>query len=125
MLVFFKITGNIQYKVNGQTRTKCLFNVDLTQKLYFFFDLCGKTTAIRLIPSCKQQIINDTCNLNQQKTSKASLQLSQSTIHDLNNMNVKCLNKKTIIKEECRVCLDASIECVLYACGHMCLCWNW
>jgi len=33
--------------------------------------------------------------------------------------------RKSVAKEECRICWENPIECVLYSCGHMCLCWNW
>ena len=39
--------------------------------------------------------------------------------------NSKKERKKSNLKEECRVCWENPIECVLYSCGHMCLCWNW
>ncbi len=50
--------GNLNFYINGNLITECLFNVDLTQKLWFFFDLCGKTNAIRIIPSCQNNMNN-------------------------------------------------------------------
>merc|ERR1719273_220664 len=26
--------------------------------------------------------------------------------------------------EECKICYEAQVECVLYVCGHMCLCYE-
>jgi hypothetical protein len=51
--------GNLNFYINGNLITECLFNVDLTQKLWFFFDLCGKTNAIRIIPSCQNNTANN------------------------------------------------------------------
>ena len=93
----FKI-GNIEYKVNGQVRTKCLFNVDTTQKLHFFFNICGKTTAIRIIPSCKPA----SCIL---KTKNFHVSSKTTTIHDLNKMAIgqNKIAAKNLIREECLV----------------------
>ena len=110
--------GDIEYKVNGIVRTKCLFNVDTSQKLHFFFNICGKTTAIRIVPSCKQTYLCKNKYLQVSKT---------TTIHDLNKLAASGRNKiatKNMIKEECLVCLEAQIECVIYSCGHMCMCYN-
>jgi hypothetical protein len=112
--------GNIEYKVNGQVRTKCLFNVDTTQKLHFFFNVCGKTTGIRIIPSCKSVSCIS-------KAKQIPATSKTTTIHDLNKMTIS-QNKiaaKNITREECLVCLGAKIECVIYSCGHMCMCYNW
>ena len=26
--------------------------------------------------------------------------------------------------EECKICYEAPVDCVLYVCGHMCLCYQ-
>ena len=93
----FKI-GNIEYKVNGQVRTKCLFNVDTTQKLHFFFNICGKTTAIRIIPSCKPASCIS-------KTKNFHVSSKTTTIHDLNKMAIgqNKIAAKNLIREECLV----------------------
>ncbi len=39
--------------------------------------------------------------------------------------NCKTEKRRSVVKEECRICWENPIECVLYSCGHMCLCWNW
>lgn len=57
-LCFFlnELTGNVNFSINGTLVAECLFNVDITQQLYFFFDLCGKINAIRLIPQCRSSL---------------------------------------------------------------------
>jgi hypothetical protein len=52
--------GNLAFYVNRNLITDCLFSVDVTQTLWFFFDLCGRTSAIRLLPSCDNGIPNNT-----------------------------------------------------------------
>jgi hypothetical protein len=184
--------GNLNFYINGNLITECLFNVDITQKLWFFFDLCGKTNAIRLIPSC-QSIVNASLNahsnvtmrsalnsvvnnnnnnnlseprrkrpssalINYYKTQIKASSMSQNGYDDDENDKTVVLNgtvqsslnadkngrseskskltpdnpqtvKKSVSKyegqEECKICWNAPIECVLYSCGHMCLCWNW
>lgn len=135
-------TGNVNMLVNGQMITECLFNVDLTQRLYFFFDLVGKTNAIRLISECQHQITSQDQQQQQQPQSIANSQLKRRSAlidfyksqlvsdkmgeqHDTQSNASEKRRDDDKSTEECRICWDAPIECVFYSCGHMCLCWNW
>lgn len=161
-------TGNLGFSINGITITDCLFNVDTTQKLWFFFDLCGKISGIRLIQCCSsnepEQSISslaghleaDSSNRHllvtstpkipstEQRSNKRRSRPNSALIEfyrnqfnyeDLrefqserkpdDNKNKAVERKKSIAKEECRICWENPIECVLYSCGHMCLCWTW
>lgn len=157
----FKIneqTGDLGFSVNGNLITNCLFNVDLTQKLFFFFDLCGKINGIRLIQSCNEIhenhesfsreykdvemntstpfIRNDGKQKSKRKLRPNSALIefyrNQLTFESVNEPQVTAENTKTnpvekrksFVKEECRICWENPIECVLYSCGHMCLCWK-
>lgn len=144
-------TGNVNFSINGTLVAQCLFNVDITQQLYFFFDLCGKINAIRLIPQCRSsttttnqtpQQLNQTAS-SQLAVSSSSSTKRQSALIDYfksqlnvsdgssssnqegNRTNRDSIDETNSPREECRICLDAPIECVFYVCGHMCLCWNW
>ena len=33
-------------------------------------------------------------------------------------------SKETKSTDECKICYEASVDCVLYVCGHMCLCYE-
>ena len=132
--------GNLNFYINNQLVTNCLFNVDLTQELYFFFDLCGKTNAIRIIPSC--QTFNSTSTklrpslssrrrrpnsalmdyYKNQFLAPENMSDSVSKSSEFQDSSMKSKNENL---EECRICLDAPIECVFYTCGHMCVCWKW
>lgn len=171
-------TGNVRFFINGSLVTDCLFSVDITQQLYFFFDICGKINAIRLIPQCRSSTPNPTSQIqtqqlqtqtaNQSPTSSSSSTANNTTTTSNTNKRQSALIdyfKSQLIadaanggqdiarlevevscgtngvsklgdspnraatangsREECRICWDAPIECVFYACGHMCLCWNW
>jgi len=112
--------GNVSYKVNGKSRTRCLFNVDLSQKLTFFFDVCGKTTAIKLLKSCSMLQNSDRNQPAAQHTRKSSIRNSNSFLSNLTSQSTN----RAIVSEECRICLDAPMDCVIYSCGHLCLCWT-
>lgn len=112
--------GNLKFYVNGNLITNCLFNVDTTQKLWFFFDLCGRINAIRLIKPCHKW--------NRERPNSALIEYYKSQLiaqDSSENKKNSRKDKRNSNLEECRICLDAPIECVFYSCGHMCLCWNW
>jgi len=132
--------GNLNFYLNNQLVTNCLYSVDLTQELYFFFDLCGKTNAIRIIPSCQTynsssiRLRSNTSSRRQRPNSALidyyknqflipeNMSDSISKSSECHNSSIKSKNENL---EECRICLDAPIECVFYTCGHMCVCWKW
>lgn len=161
--------GNILFSINGNLISKCLFSVDPTQKLWFFFDLCGKVNGIRLIQCCSNETYNSLDNIiyreyetlrsedinpskrinyntstpmrnieKPKRNSRPNSALIELYKNQLNSTGYELLSdareliltspkerKKSHLKEECRVCWENPIECVLYSCGHMCLCWNW
>ncbi|RNA13239.1 E3 ubiquitin- ligase NEURL1B [Brachionus plicatilis] len=126
-------SGNLEFYINGNEITKCLFNVDITQRLWFFFNLCGRINAVRIIKPCEKwtQVKNNTKN---QRPNSALIDYFESQlIPDFGNesdKNVLRIRKNSSHEkrksglDECKICLDAPIECVFYSCGHMCLCWN-
>jgi hypothetical protein len=123
--------GNLNFFINSNLVTECLFNVDLTQQLYFFFDLCGKINAIRLIPQCQSNgtvftSLNSSTGLKKRPES-ALIDYFKSQLIDEQEIGQFQKESKELkpTNEECRICWDAPIECVFYSCGHMCLCWNW
>ncbi len=152
-------TGNVHFYINSTLVNECLFSVDITQKLWFFFYLNGKINAIRLIPSCNSttqlevtELLRSQANLqataDQSSTSGLSpnrrntrpnsalidyykSQIVSSPVENSNQRTAAvapCSNNASKLnynQEECKVCWNAPIECVLYSCGHMCLCWNW
>ena len=139
-------TGNLHFYINSSLVTECLFSVDITQRLWFFFYLNGKINAIRLIPSCNSS--STPLSHQQQSGADTSISVSRrqhrpsSALIDYYKAQIMCVEdehqvelqpavKSTANKsvnynqDECKVCWSAPIECVLYSCGHMCLCWNW
>lgn len=73
--------GNVNFYINGRLKTKCLFSVDVTQKLWFFFDLCGRTSAIRLIPSCSNMSSISSGNLSSAAISTIQVRQSPDAEH--------------------------------------------
>lgn len=128
-----KRTGDLDFYINGALIKKCLFNVDTTQKLWFFFDLCGRTNAIRLIPSCSAPHIPDDKTVNRSpRPNSALIELYKNQIlatneldHQMDSMRSVRKNSNSSNKDECRICWESPIECVFNTCGHMCVCYNW
>jgi protein neuralized len=148
-------SGNVHFYINSALVAECLFSVDITQRLWFFFFLNGKINAIRLIPSCcssnssgEGQLPVDSVRFtheppspsrrsNRPNSALIDYYKSQMVVHvaaataastatDARMISTAVNGAKTNYnQEECKVCWNAPIECVLYSCGHMCLCWNW
>ena len=108
-------SGDLSLSVNGNLVEKCLFSVDLTQRLWFFFDLCGSSSGLRLMPSCKV--------IGPEREPSSSLDFHR---HSFDNETRNATQALVDANEsECRICWDCAVECVIYPCGHMCLCWKW
>ena len=132
-----KLNGDLDFYINGVLIKKCLFNVDITQKLWFFFDLCGRTNAIRLMPSCNLLLNKPNSGLSSPlRPNSALIQLyksqilaasefNQATASSLEPNAVGRKNSQSSNKDECRICWEAPIECVFNTCGHMCVCFSW
>lgn len=130
-------SGNVSFCINGNLVNRCLFSVDQTQKLWFFFDLCGKTNAIRLITPCESSRStlstlnsgrNEAEGHNGRGRPDSALMdyyKTQFLVSEPKKAAKESEKKQNVNTEECRICWDAPIECVFYSCGHMCLCWNW
>lgn len=144
-------SGNVRLLINGTLITECLFSVDVTQQLYFFFDLCGKINAIRLIPQCQVQTSSSLNNATATSNGNVCANKRNSALIDYFKSHLALDDQETIASSknatksdkqssketvsggsrggegtgECCICWDGPIECVLYTCGHMCMCWNW
>jgi hypothetical protein len=130
-----KQNGDLDLFINGVLVKKCLFNIDITQKIWFFFDLCGRTNAIRLIPSCsnntnnnklEKSTINSNTSTNRPNSALIELYKNQFNIYaNTDSMNQTRKESNSSNKDECRICWESPIECVFNTCGHMCVCFNW
>ena len=98
-----KLNGDLDFYINGILIKKCLFNVDITQKLWFFFDLCGRTNAIRLIPSCNLLKSNDELRAAPLRPNSALIQLYKSQIlaaSEFNNNNNESIRPNDAISRK-------------------------
>jgi len=50
--------------------------------------------------------------------------LSSGTASYVETLNSMTLAAESVASSECTVCYERSVDCVLYSCGHMCLCYD-
>ncbi len=93
-----ELNGNLSFSINGILINECLFSVDLTQRLWFFVDLCGKTNAVRIIQTCNSNVLD---NENNQIILNSSTDYSEQTLvernvaHENSNATQICTKKRS------------------------------
>ncbi|XP_074597454.1 E3 ubiquitin-protein ligase neur [Brevipalpus obovatus] len=146
--IAFKITetGQVQMSVNRQP-PKTLMHVDQSQSFYAFFDLYGSTIKIRSLGSIRDnQPLKQKQNLPSQSDAQDYYNLShyvstpRATDNTINTYGgLKPVNCTYSTIQHCRsdsedssssdaaactVCFEQPINCALYTCGHMCMCYD-
>lgn len=131
-----------------------LMHVDASQRFYAFFDLHGKTTKIQVLGTYHEPITVAANNQVQSSPFTSSQRLSHSNnvsnhysecanraVQEPKNGTLKRTPSPkpqsvqsgqssakspegTSSSGECTVCFEKNINCVLYQCGHMCMCYT-
>lgn len=119
----------------------------ITLGFWAFFDLHGKTTKIQVLGTFYEQThpqsVQLTNAINQQNLSNhnesGSIKQLKFEIKKRLNISPKPTDQQqlTVIDDtpkfnqeannpngDCTVCFEKSINCVLYQCGHMCMCYD-
>lgn len=96
-----KTDGSVEFMKNNSIPS-VFMHVDITQPLWAFWDIYGNTSRIRILGSCLNLTRQISSTSNQQED---VLNTSQNTV-------------------ECIVCYEKAVDCVIYTCGHMCLCYE-
>lgn len=107
-------SGEVQFGKNGQP-LKTIMHVDQTQMLWAFFDLYGNTLKIKAIGVTSQSPAQPRLQRSHTTDASSSSILQDSSPIDGNNDSGS---------SECTLCFERPINCVLYSCGHMCMCYQ-
>lgn len=114
-----------------------LIHVDSAHQFYAFFDLFGRTKAIRVLGtkplarSSRSSSLNEN-NFTNQIAERNQLDLivkgKSSSVDCSKSVSLKKLNneppQEPNANSECIVCFEKNINSVLYQCGHMCMCYD-
>ncbi|KAI0216017.1 Protein neuralized [Lamellibrachia satsuma] len=98
--------GEVQYEKNGH-KMSTLMHVDNTLAMWMFFDVHGSAQAIKLCG-----IVDNVVKSQSTETQLSRLDISAESgvsQHD---------------PDECKVCMDHRVDCVLSPCGHVALCYD-
>ncbi|RWS30512.1 protein neuralized-like protein [Leptotrombidium deliense] len=125
-----KICDNGEVKLyKNKNAPVTLMHVDQTQKLYAFLDLYGSTIKVKLLGALSETYSQPnqlrrglpTCNSlngNSRNLTDQSISINKALKSSDDN------GKAPIMFSECTVCCEKPINCVLYICGHMCMCYE-
>nr|CAG4638338.1 EOG090X03H5 [Cyclestheria hislopi] len=128
-------TGEVMMTCNRGQPT-LLMHVDTSLPLWAVFDVYGNTRAIRMLGTVatseppSTRFIQSRQSFYQNTTVPISGPPIPAPILSSGTASyVETLNNLTLTAEgnaaagECSVCYERPIDCVLYSCGHMCLCY--
>jgi len=123
--------------------SRVLMHVDVSLPLWAIFDVYGSTRAMRLLGTIQRphhhhhhqqlQLQQQQLQLQQQQQQQQQQQpiyqklpvslpvLSSGTASYVETL---ALAEGATAGSECTVCYERSVDCVLYSCGHMCLCYE-
>ncbi len=118
----FAITtdGTVEFMRNDGIPS-VFMHVDITQPLWAFWDVYGHTSRIRILGST-------TVNLPRPSgvAAAAAPGMGVDPAQDANALlNLSTTSTATTMSvSECTVCYEKPVDCVLYTCGHMCMCYD-
>ena len=105
-----KTDGSVEFMKNNSIPS-VFMHVDITQPLWAFWDIYGNTSRIRVLGSTTPNALMP------RQVSRTSENLIEpaSEASELN---------QSVEYQECIVCYEKAVDCVIYTCGHMCLCYE-
>merc|ERR1712029_1250449 len=106
-----KTDGSVEF-MNNNSIPSVFMHVDITQPLWAFWDIYGNTSRIRVLGSTTPNAL-----MPRQVSSRTSENLIEpaSESSELN---------QSVEYQEGIVCYEKAVDCVIYTCGHMCLCYE-
>ena len=136
-------TGELVINKNGANEHVTM-HVDQTQPLWAYMDIYGKTLSCCMFvkpyvpstvttpttpttPSVQFKITNQPIQIQPSNTGAAVLVVNlPSTSMDTSTTatNRKSPDTSDLSSNDCTICYEKQIDCVLYSCGHMCMCFQ-
>ena len=130
-----KTDGSVEFMRNNGIPS-VFMHVDVTQQLWAFWDIYGHTSRIRILGATTQsfsRLPNVPESRPQQSTTTSGGTGNNSTGQLVNvepaqevtesEMNMM-MNNSLNNSEECNICCEKPVDCAIYTCGHMCMCYE-
>ena len=105
------LDGAVLCSVNGGPQ-RVLFHTDISLNTRPFIDIYGVAQKIQVLGVSPSQ---PTVTLRRSSRSNSSVTRPKSCSPDANT---------SLATTECVVCYESEVDCVLYSCGHMCMCFQ-
>ena len=104
------LDGAVLCSVNGGVQ-RLLFHTDISLPTRPFIDLYGVAQKIQIVGVHPSQ---PTATLRRSSRSNSSLKTRPKS----------CSPDQDMVQTECVICYENDVDCVLYSCGHMCMCFQ-
>ena len=105
------LDGAVLCSVNGGPQ-RVLFHTDISLNTRPFIDIYGVAQKIQILGVSPSQ---PTATLRRSSRSNSSVSRPKSCSPD---------NSSSLATTECVICYESEVDCVIYSCGHMCLCFQ-
>ena len=128
--------GSVEFSRNSGPPS-VLMHVDTSVPLWAFWDVYGNTQRLRLVGATTARLEpgqdsqhasreNDRNNhvMTDSMIESASHQPPPLPPRSRSSHNIAGPPPPSASGEECKICYEAPVDCVLYVCGHMCLCYQ-
>lgn len=112
------LDGAVLCSINGGNQ-RILFHTDISIPTRPFIDIYGVAQKIQLLGvSPAQPLSSQTPVLRRSSRNSSSRPKSCSPSSLPPNLN------QSLVQTECVICYESDVDCVLYSCGHMCMCFQ-
>ena len=129
-----KTDGSVEYMRNNGIPS-VFMHVDVTQQLWAFWDIYGNTSRIRILGATTQSfsrlptVIPSMTTTTPDASATTFVRQNTSTgqlihVEPAQEAAEDVLNSSQNNTSECTICYEKPVNCVIYTCGHMCMCYE-
>ena len=112
------LDGAVLCSINGGPQ-HVLFHADISIPTRPFLDIYGVAQKLQLLGVCPAQPLSS-----QTPTLRRSSRTSTSRPKSCSPQSLPPNLDPSLVQTECVICYESDVDCVLYSCGHMCMCFQ-
>lgn len=117
------LDGAVLCAVNGGPE-RVLFHADISIPTRPFLDIYGVAQKVQLVGVCPSSC-RAPSQASHAPSTTPSLRRSSRLSHPRPKSSCSPSSLDTsLVQTECVICYEADVDCVLYSCGHMCMCFQ-
>lgn len=116
-IIIYSIDRRGEVSVRKNKDKFVTFHVDPTQPMWLFFNMVGRVSGLGIITAiCAEE--------SQESAAAAIVKPMQNLRISEDEGNVLPGPSNQQSSSECVICCEDSVDCALYRCGHMCMCYT-